>query len=340
MISHSRPDISFAESAAVEATLRSGLLFGGGRREAFAMALSEVAKASGVALFSSGRAAIAAGLTALDLAAEGEVIVQTYVCDAVVEAIEAAGLKAVFCDIGNGWVAGTDEVRAVVTSKSVAILLAPPFGLLSSAKAFRGIGLPILHDLCQASPQTLAYAERADLGDLVTLSFHPTKYLCAGGGGALIDPHGGRARRIEGIDGEQANCAPFSDLQAAIGLAQLARLDQFAHRRSSLADRFFAAGPDASWERLRQNCDSPWGTMFRLPFESAMPFDELQARFASRGVALRHGVDHLAHRAAGLPDDAFPNSVRAFLNTVSAPFYPALSEAEVDQIVTLLRDQL
>jgi perosamine synthetase len=297
-------------------------------------------KAHGVGLFSSGRAAIVAGLTALDLTAGGEVIVQTYVCDAVVEAIEAAGLKAAFCDIGNGWVASAAEVEAAVTSRSVAILLAPPFGFLSSAKAFRDVGLPILHDLCQASPQILARAEKADLGDLVTLSFHPTKYLCAGGGGALIDPHGGRSRRIESLDDKQANRAPFSDMQAAIGLAQIARIEGLAHRRSMLAERFLAAAPNASWERLRRNCDSPWDAMFRLPFESVTPFQELRTHFADRGVAVRQGVDHLAHRAVGLSDTAFPNSVRAFVHTLSAPFYPALSDREADQIAALLRSLL
>jgi UDP-4-amino-4-deoxy-L-arabinose-oxoglutarate aminotransferase len=156
----------------------------------------------------------------------------------------------------------------------------------------------------------------------------------------LLDPHGGRERAIERLEHGLFDRAPFSDIQATIGLAQMQRIDDFSRRRSIIAERFLAAAPDAASERLRRTRDAPWGSMLRMPFESTKSFSELQTHFAGCGIALRQGVDQLAHRACGLSDAAFPNSIRAFTQTVSVPFYPALSDAEGEQVAAALRSLL
>jgi perosamine synthetase len=337
VIPHSRPDLGPAEQAAAHEVIRSGLIFGGGGREAFTRAVADMCGCGAVGLFSSGRSAITAGLAAFDLPRGSEVIVQTYVCGAVAEAVVTAGHVPVFCDIDESWFAGPTQIRSVLSSRSAAIILAPPFGLISSAKPFRDFGLPILHDLCQASPEALFRIERADLGNLIALSFHPTKYLCAAGGGALLDLHGVYLQAIKRLEDETSERSPFSDIQAAIGIVQTRRIRDFANSRSAIAERYLTAAPEASSERLRKSCDAPWRSMFRMPFETAQPFEQVQRRFAESGIALRRGVDQLAHRAAGLSDEGFPNAVQAFNRTVSPPFYPALSEGEIEQIAAALR---
>ena len=131
--------------------LKSGMLVGGATRRRFADRLSAVVDKTdvGPCLFSSGRMAVRAALEALHLPAGAGIIVQSYVCDAVIWAITSAGHIPVLCDIGEGWVSELKQVEAVMNKRCGALILAPPFGFAQSAFEFRNLGLPIIHDLCQ-----------------------------------------------------------------------------------------------------------------------------------------------------------------------------------------------
>ena len=176
MMAHSSPSIGAAEIEAVRAVLQSGQLAGGTALPEFRREISRIAGAGRTFIFPSGRVAVLAALAALNVERGRSVVVQTYVCDAVVWAIKQAGLVPTFCDIGAGWVATPETVAQAISDRAGAIVLAPPFGLFQSAQPFREFGLPIIHDLCQASPATLA-DRWEEAGDLIALSFHATKYL-------------------------------------------------------------------------------------------------------------------------------------------------------------------
>ena len=66
----------------------------------------------------------------------------------------------------------------------------------------------------------------------------------------------------------------------------------------------------------------------------------MKSRFAAYGVSIRKGVDQLAHRAKGLHDAPFPNALRAYNHTVSVPFYPALTDDEVEAVGAALSELL
>jgi dTDP-4-amino-4,6-dideoxygalactose transaminase len=336
MIPHSRPWIGVAEHDAVDEVLRSNMFIGGNLSGRFRTALAKERGAS--FLFPSGRLALRAALSALDLPSGAGVIVQTYVCDAVVWAIRAAGLTPVLCDTGLNWVATLDTVSAAMTPSCAAILLAPPFGLLQSVKPFRVLGLPIIHDLCQASPATVAKAPNDALGDLVILSFHPTKYICAAGGGAILDPRAAHGARLHLEESAIADSAPLNNIQVAMGLAQLARLPDFVARRNGILDLLFEALPKTVTKRLNAALDVNTGDLFRFALDiGSRDFDEISLLFAEAGITARRGVDQLAHRIGGQPDARFPNAVHCFDTTLSLPFYPALDKGDAQKIAATAR---
>ncbi len=172
MITHSQPWIGKREVDAVADVLRSGMLIGGDAGVEFRHALNRlVGGDKAVTLFASGRMAIQAALTALDLPSGSSIIVQSYVCDAVLWAIREAGHCPLLCDIADGWVANVEQMEAVFTADCGAIILAPPFGFRQSAAAFRQFGVPIVHDLCQASPNVLVDASPEALAILSACRF-------------------------------------------------------------------------------------------------------------------------------------------------------------------------
>jgi dTDP-4-amino-4,6-dideoxygalactose transaminase len=339
MIPHSRPWIGVTERDAVDEVLRTNMFVGGNLSGRFGEVLAEGRGAS--FLFPSGRLAVRAALSALDLPSGAGVIVQTYVCDAVVWAIRAAGLTPVLCDTGPNWVATLETISAAMTPSCAAILLAPPFGLLQSAEPFRALGLPIIHDLCQASPAAVSKAPRDALGDLVALSFHPTKYICAAGGGAILDPRAAHGARLHLEESAIADIAPFSNIQVAMGLAQLARLPDFVARRDAILNLFLESLPKTVTKRLSAALDVNTGDLFRFVVDiGSRDFDQISLLFAEAGITARRGVDQLAHRISGLPDARFPNAVHCFDTTLSLPFYPALDEEDAQKIAATARQLL
>jgi perosamine synthetase len=327
MIPHSKPWLDHREAAAVNAVMQSGMLARGAEADKFAAALGTNLGESH--LFASGRQALSAALQALKLPSGTSVAVQTYVCDAVIWAIRQAGLSPALCDVGPHWTCTPKTTAPVIDSNCGAILLAPPFGFLQSAAPFRRFGLPIIHDLCQAAPSLTRSASRDDLGDILILSFHPTKYLCAAGGGAAIaiaPDHGAALRKLQD---DAAESTPFSDIQAAIGNAQLTKLLEMNQRRGELFGILSKALSTSSLARLRESIDIPVGYLFRLPVEVASgQASSFFPLFAEQGIIVRHGVDQLAHRLAGLPDALFPNAVHRIGHTLSLPFYPGLEQSD------------
>ena len=128
--------------------------------------------------------------------------------------------------------------------------------------------------------------------------------------------------------------APLPDLSAALGRAQLARIDALLSRRRHIAARYFDAFPAETTHALRAAPDA--GRLLRFAVRIGSDFERLQSFCAAGGVAVRRGVDTLLHRAHGLPDARFPNAVAAHGGTLSVPFHPSLSDAEVDTVIEVV----
>jgi dTDP-4-amino-4,6-dideoxygalactose transaminase len=317
--------------------IAGGMLIGGRVTEIWRSRIAGPSANLPAQLFCSGRQALRAALAALMLPPGSGVVVPTYACEAVAWAIRAAGLRIVPCDNGQKWLSTPETVEMVIDDGCGAILLAPPFGLLQSAAAFRRFGVPIIHDLCQASPQTFWSSPKSELGDIAVLSFHPTKYLCAGGGGATFDLAGNYRHVLETIEQEWFEVSPFGELQAALGNAQLDRLEAFGQRRSKLFDTYCDVLPREIITALTEAMDVPSSALHRMPLllGPGIPVGLFDS-FASRDVTVRLGVDNLIHRKLGLPDEQFPNAILAFDQTLSAPFHPSLSDAEADRVASAL----
>lgn len=327
MIPHSRPWITDADVSAVEAVVRSGNLVGPGIVDRWLKTAG--APVQDAFVFASGRAALRAGLAALNLPAGGEVVVQTYVCNAVTWAISACSLVPVFSDIGNGWVSEPADVERVLSPRTAAIILAPPFGFWQAAAPFASYGLPIIADRCQSFPGMDADPD----ADVTVYSFHPTKYVTASGGGVAVSRSSPRSERLRSIHACEQQAAPVSNLQMALLQSQVSRLQQFQERRRSLYGMFLHGLPARRTSKMESFRTVDPGRMFRFLIEAAGEVDTLAESFADAGIAVRRGVDALAHRAAGQSDTAFARAVERYEGTLSLPFYPALSD---DDAATVL----
>lgn len=338
-IEHSLPSITAADAAQASEAVRSGWVAQGRAALAFATALQSSHDAERVVLTSSGTAGIVVALRALGIGAGDEVVLPSYVCASVLEAVRFVGASPVLCDIGKGWRAAAAEVQAVMTLRTRAVIAVSMFGIAADIEAIAALGVPVIDDRCQAFglPRTLSAAAAYSV-----CSFHATKCFTAGEGGAVIAWSGEQARQLAEVQRtSRRTLCVFSDMQATLAHSQLERWPVMLQRRREIAKRYLDALP-AYRTALLESATSGNTVWYRFPIllDEHEAFDDIRTRFLDHDVHVRRGVDALLHRSVGLPDESFPETTRAFARTLSLPIWPAMSNDDIDHVIEAATDVL
>ena len=343
-IPHSRPTLGKEESAAVLAVLRSGQIAQGGRVADFEKALAAQVGVGNAAAVSSGTAALQMALLALGAGEGDEVVIPSFVCPALLHAVRAIRAVPVLADIDRETF-NTDirDLRRRLTRKTKAVIVPHLFGLPAEIAPIVALGIPVVEDCAQALGSRYDGAPAGSFGVLSVFSFYATKVICTGEGGMVA---GRDSRLIEKIrdlreyDEKEDNRPRFNlkmtDLQAALGLAQLRRLPALIARRREIAERY-----DASLRGLsvslpaRPPRSEPIHYRYVIRTRQAA---ELLASGPGAGIAYRRPVFKPLHRYLGLT--GYPETEAAFAECVSLPIYPSLRGTEVNTILRHLRSIL
>jgi dTDP-4-amino-4,6-dideoxygalactose transaminase len=327
----------------VAAVVRRGWVAAGPEVAAFERELAARLGVEAVAAVASGSVALELALRALGVGGGDEVVIPTYVCDALHHAVRRTGATPVLADADPATLSlSAADARARLTPRTRAVIVPHAFGLATDLAPFRALGVPVVEDCAQTLGARVAGRPVGSLGAVAVCSFYATKLLTTGEGGAVAGPAAliDRVRDTRDYD-ERDDLTPrmnakLSDLAAALGRGQLARLDGFLARRRAVAARYR--------ERLRGTaCAAPADAgerhvYHRFVVETERAPERLQAALAARGVAARRPVFRPAHVALGL--DGFPAAERLWRRTLSIPCYPTLTDAEVDTVAAALGEAL
>jgi len=301
MIPHSQPFIKTNTMGAIKNLLRTKTLQSDSAHLQIQKAIKEKFFLKNFSFTQSGTHALYWILKGLQLQKDEEVILPTYVCKSVYNAILAAGVKPVLCDIGLFWHASPKNIEAKITSKTKAIIIVNLFGMHLDCSQFRFPGIILINDLCQ-SLDILRYQNWQDHGDFVFFSFHPTKFITAGAGGGFsqLNPN----ISFQNLLSSELLDSPMCDLNAAILLDQLAQYDEIIEKRKTIANYYFSQLDPIYTKYIPKENNS----YFRFPIiQDLYDFEYLRSCFAKRKISVRHGVDRLIHRDIGLSDSEFPN---------------------------------
>jgi len=343
LIPHSRPSISDADIARVSAVLRAGQLAQGPEVAALELELAARLGVASAAVVSSGTAALELALRALDVGPGDEVLIPTYVCDALYHAVTRCGAAPVLVDADPATLTlSAKDAEARRTRRTRAAIVPHAFGLAVDLEPFVALGVPVIEDCAQALGAEVGGRAAGAAGTLAVCSFYATKMIAAGEGGAVLGPAALVARVREARDYDERERltphtnAKLTDLQAALARSQLARLEQFVARRRAVAARYRArlAGADCAVppDAARRH------VYHRFVVSVERDPAELQSTLAARGVAVRRPVFRPAHRALGL--HGYPEAERLWATALSLPCYPALTDGEVDVVASALREAL
>jgi dTDP-4-amino-4,6-dideoxygalactose transaminase len=343
VIPHSRPSLTAEDAERVAGVVLGGHIAQGPQVAAFERALALRLGVEAVAAVASGSAALELALRALGVSVGDEVIVPSYACDALYHAATRCGAVPVLADADPGTRSlCPKDALARRTRRTRCAIVPHAFGLAVDLDAFAALEVPLVEDCAQALGATVNGRPAGSRGTLAVCSFYATKIVTTGEGGAVAGPETlvRRVRDARDYDG-RADLTPrtnakLTDMQAALGLGQLERLEAFVGRRRAIAGRYR--------ERLR-------GVACRLPQDEGerhvyhrfvvaldRSLAEVARALAERGVEARRPVFRPAHHALGLP--GFPEADRLWEESLSIPCYPGLDDAEVERVASALAEAL
>lgn len=370
MIEVAAPWMGLAEQTAAAEVIASGWVAQGPMVARFEEAVADAVGARGAVAVTSATAGLHLALLAAGIEPGDEVVVPSLSFIATANSVVTAGATPVFADV--------DPTTQNVTAESIAAVLGPATravtvvhqgGIPADVEAIRRLcvprGITVVEDAACAIGSTLHGKPIGHDSVLAVFSFHARKVLTTGEGGMIVtsEPHLEqhlRSLRNHGVDAdaysrhasrttraehytEPAFNYRMTDIQGAIGVVQVGRLDDFVARRRALAARYlehFADRPD-----LVCAADPPQGTTnfqsfwITLGDGGAERRDQLLATLGEHGISARRGF-MAAHLEPAYADrdlrEPLPVTERLTGSTIILPLHHGLSTDDVDRVADVV----
>lgn len=355
MIPIARPLIGEEEQAAVLRVLQSGQLAQGQVVAAFERAFAELCGTTDAVAVSNGTAALHLALLAHGVGPGDEVITTSFSFIATANSILFTGARPVFADIDPAtYTIDLEHAASLVTARTRAIMPVHLYGQPAEMGAVLELaerrGLAVIEDAAQA--HAARYGGLA-VGSFGTgcFSFYPTKNMTSGEGGMITTNDPRLAERLRMLRQHGMNRQYYheilgfnlrlTDLQAAVGLAQLPKLAGWTAARQANAAFYDVLLPD----EVRPFA-APGNEHVYHQYTLRMPGDRERAveLLAERGVQARVYYPLCIHQQPLYKElgymDRLPHAEEAARHVLSIPVYPALTAAEREQVGRAVREVL
>lgn len=363
MIPISRPVLGELEEELVLEVLRSGRLAQGPMVERFEAAVAEVVGCRHAIAVNNGTSALMVALLAHGIGRGDEVVTSPFTFVATLNAILHAGATPVFADIGDDFNLDPALVAAAVGPATRAVLPVHLYGQMAEmgqiADAIGGRGVAIVEDAAQALGATRDGRAAGSFGT-GCFSFYATKNVTTGEGGVLTTDDDGvasslRLLRNQGQQNRYEYERPgfnlrMTELQAAVGVAQMSRLSGIVEARREHA-RVLSEGLEGIEGLVLPGVDPGSGHVFhqytvRVTEDARIDRDELARRLQAEGVDCGVYYPRTVYgyacfrRDPRVGDPIAPRAERAAAQVLSLPVHPGLDAGELGHIVGTVRSLL
>ncbi len=376
LLDFTRPEIDEETIADALGCLRSGWVVSGPRVRAFERLLADRVGAPYVRCLSGCTGALLLALRLLGVGQGDEVLVPTLTFAACANVVEQLGAVPVLVDSEpDTGLVDLDDAGRRVTPRTHALIAVHLGGRpvdMDRLKSLRQAhGLAIVEDAAHAIGAEWGGRPIGSHGNLTAFSFHATKNITTIEGGALAladksDAERVRRLAVQGLDrsswdrhisqgpakyelDEPGYKLAMTDVSAAIGISQLARLDEWIDRRDALAARY-----DEALAELPVELEPPVPAgvrharhlyAVRLRPDAPLSRDELAAELADRNIGTSvhfkplHRFRYYAERY-GLADADYPIASDYAARTISLPLFPGMTEADQEDVILAMRAAL
>lgn len=337
MIPHSRPTIDEEEINAVSAVLRSGQIAQGNQVARFEEALGSLIGARGGVATSCGTAALHLSLLVLEIGEGDEVVIPGFVCAALLNAVRLVHATPVLADISREtFNIDVQDVKRRLTKKTKAIIVPHMFGLAADIREITSLGVPVIEDCAQSLGSHYEGAKTGSFGQLSVFSFYATKVICTGEGGMVTSNDElflSKIRDLRDYDEKDNDALRYNykltDMQAAMGLAQMRKLPGMIARRREIAAIY--DGALRKYSILLPFCPENRDHIYYRYLIRTPRLVDVLASGRKNGIGYRRPVYKPLHHYLGKA--GYPETEADFKEAVSIPIYPTLKDQEIKAII-------
>ncbi|WDZ96593.1 DegT/DnrJ/EryC1/StrS family aminotransferase [Herbaspirillum sp. WKF16] len=313
-------------------------------------------------------------LAAMGIGPGDEVLVPAFTWVATANVVVYCGATPVFVDVERHTnnIDPADIARKI-TPRTKAVIVVHLFGLCADMDAIRAVvpeGVKIVEDAACAAGASYKGVHAGGLGDAAAFSFHPRKSITTGEGGMVTTNDDTIANVADmlrnhgaSISEEQRHNGPrpylladfnllgynyrMTDLQGAVGLVQLGKLDKLIAERRRWADFYVAELAEIDWLKMPRFPEDGVHALQAFvtyvdPEKAPLPRNVIMERLQEKGISTRPGT-HAVHmlgyyrQTFGLKPDDFPAARDCDANTMAIPLHNRMTEEDYRYVVDAIK---
>ena len=369
-----KPYFGIEEQQAILEPLKTGWVVQGPKVQEFEKMVARVTGVEHAIAVSSCTTGLHLALVGLGIGIGDEVIVPSFTYVATANAVEHAGATPVFCDIDLAtFNIDVKQIESKITEKTKAIIPVHLFGLSADMNPIMKLageyGLKIIEDAACALATQYEGQAVGGIGDVGCFSFHPRKIVTTGEGGMLTTNDGNLAERLRALRTHGATISDLArhkksgsllpefnllgynyrmtDMQGAIGVEQMKKLDWMIENRIRLSRRYDEMLRDVEWLKLPYvppNSKHTYQSYVTLVVEdSPLSRNDIMQKLEDAGISTRQGT-HAVHTLGyykqkyGFQESDFPSSLKADRQSMALPLYPQMTDEEQDYVINNITD--
>ena len=363
-INLSRPDINETDIEAVCQVLRTPNLALGPKMAEFENKCAEYIGRNYAISVNSGTSGLFLCMKALNIGPGDEVITTPFTFIASANCIMMTGAKPVFVDIDpTNLNMDPAKIEEKITEKTKAILpvvvFGNPAGLDKVYQIAQKHNLPVIEDSCEGIGSELNGKKVGSFGTMSTLAFYPNKQITTGEGGMILTDDEKLAQMCISLRNQGRGAGGgwlaherlgynfrLSDINCALGITQLARLEEFVEKRRQVAEWYLdilASDARLITPKEPDNCRQSWFVfVVRLVDEYAAKRDEILKAMIGEGIGVSNyfppvTLQPFMVEQFGYKDGDFPVSDRTCKSTIALPFYNNLKKDDVATVCDTLK---
>ncbi|MFC1630137.1 DegT/DnrJ/EryC1/StrS family aminotransferase [Patescibacteria group bacterium] len=358
MIPHNKPTIGEEEIRSVGEVIRNHWLVPGTKTKEFENIFCKyigLPEGRGVAL-SSGTAALYVALKVLEIGGGDEVIIPTYVCSSLLNAVYMAQAKPVIVDIKEkDFNISLAEIKAKINNRTKAVIVPHMFGVPADTILMREeLEIPIIEDCATAIGSRIDEKYLGTLTDIGMFSFYASKVIATGQGGMLVSnnvDHVEKARDYIDFDlgkGKKRGKRPFyprfnfetTDIQSALGTSQFSKIEMLLDKRKQISEAYQEICNVKGWDFQKPAKDNFYPNYYRFVVKSDnQTINDLQAYLKKHDIETIIPIENweLLHNYLELNKKDFRIAEKVSNETLSLPAYPNLiKEGNLEKIINII----
>lgn len=362
-IPYGKQSIDEDDINAVLSVLRSDFLTTGPKIHEFEEIVRKYVGAKYAVAISNGTAALHAACFAAGIKAGDEVITTPITFAASANCAFYLGAKPVFADIKKDtYNIDSEDIKRKITDKTKAVIpvhyTGQPCEMDEIYKIAKEYNLVVIEDAAHALGADYKGKKIGGISDMTTFSFHPVKHITTGEGGMIVTNNQEFYKKLQlfrshGItrdenlmhksDGdwyyEQLALGynyRITDLQCALGITQMKKLDKFITRRKELVNRYnnaFKEMKEIITPFQQKGCNNSWHLYVIQVKERKKVFDYLRSSGIGVNVHYIPVYQHPYYQEHGYSDTKCENAEQLYQHIISLPLYPELKNEEQDYVI-------